>query len=92
MPTPVLSRQILVAALAGLEAQHQLLIAQIAEVRQLLDGAPKRHGRPALVDGGGGDIPTPFRRKRRKVSAASRAKMAAAQKRRWAKVKKAGKG
>jgi hypothetical protein len=48
----------------------------------------------ALLGGGGNGIPSPFAQKARKkhtMSAAGRARIAAAQKARWAKLKKAAK-
>ena|SRR5258708_23150750 len=89
---PAVSHDILNAALAGLEAQRSKLEEQIAQVRTFLGTQPKRRGRPPKqkqATGGGGDIPTPF--KRGKMSAAARKKMAALMKKRWAAARKAGK-
>jgi hypothetical protein len=89
---PAVSHDLLNAALAGLEAQRSKLEEQIAQVRTFLGTQPKRRGRPPKqkqARGGGGDIPTPF--KRRKMSAAARKKMAALMKKRWAAARKAGK-
>src|SRR5258706_12861923 len=91
MPAP-LSNEILAAALAGLEAQKKTIEEHIAQVQSLLGTAPKRRGRPPKQPqqfGGGGDIPTPFK-KRRGMSAATRKRMAEAMKKRWAAAKKAG--
>ena len=75
-----LTPEILNAAIAGFEAQKNHIDSQIAEVRSMLDGGstgsavtPSESGKP----------------KRKKFSAASRRKMAAAQKARWAEIKKA---
>jgi hypothetical protein len=72
-----ISSEILQAALAGLRLQERHIQEQIAEVESMLDG--KSVASTATVDGSIG--------KRRKFSAASRRKMAAAQKARWAKLK-----
>jgi hypothetical protein len=76
MPTK-LDNDILAAALEGFEAQKKHLDAQIAEIRQLLTG------------GGAGPAATPEPgRKRRKMSAAGRKRIAEAQRKRWAQAKK----
>src|SRR6266516_1470100 len=74
-----LTPEIMIAAIAGFEAQKNHIDSQIAEVRSMLDGGstgsavtPSESGKP----------------KRKKFSAASRRKMAAAQKARWAAIKK----
>ena len=72
-----ISPEILQAALAGLRLQEQKIQEQIAEVEGMLGGG-------SLVSTGASDTPTG---KRRKFSASSRRKMAAAQKARWAKLK-----
>jgi hypothetical protein len=86
-----LSPDILSAALAGLEEQRNRLERQIAEVRSLM--GRRGPGRPpkAQVDGGQPtEAGVPVKRKRRKwkMSAEARARIAAAQKRRWAAKKK----
>jgi hypothetical protein len=86
-----LSQEVLTAALDGLQAQLAKLDSQIAEVRRLL-GAPLRGRRPKPGNEtkGGSDSPSgyaPARKKRRKLSAAARKRMADAQKRRWAAVR-----
>jgi len=73
-----LSPQIISAAIVGFEHQKTLIDAQIAELRAMLsnDGTASNAatiGAPA--------------RKRRKLSAAARRKMALAQKARWAKLR-----
>src|SRR5450432_2553220 len=74
-----LTPEIIIAAIAGFEAQKIHLDSQIAELRNTLNGestesaaTPSETGKP-----------------RRKFSAAARRKMAAAQKARWAGIKKA---
>jgi len=76
MPTK-LDNNILAAAIEGFEAQKKRLDAQIAEIRQLLTGGSVA---PAAT-------PEPGRR-RRKMSAAGRKRIAEAQKKRWAEAKK----
>jgi hypothetical protein len=75
MPTK-LTNEILAAAIEGFQAQKQRLDAQIAELRQLLTGGSAV---PAATL-----VPV---RKRRKVSAAARQRIAEAQRKRWASVK-----
>ena len=89
--SPTLSNEVLTAALEGLEVQRKKLEDQIAEVRSLLGTPTKRVGRPpkAPMGGGGGDVPTPF--KKRGMSPATRKRMAEAMKKRWAAARKAGK-
>jgi hypothetical protein len=89
---PALSKDILTAALAGLEAQKKTIEHHILQVQTLLGTAPKRRGRPpkrAQTFGGGGEVPTPFK-KRRGMSAATRKRMTEVMKRRWAAARKAG--
>ena len=82
MPRPrKLTPDILQAALIGLEAQRHRLDGQISEVRQLL-GSNSRSAVPAATP------ETPSRRKRA-MSAAARARIAAAQRKRWAETKTA---
>jgi len=76
MPTK-LDNEILAAAIEGFEAQKKRLDAQIAEIRQLLHGGsagPAATQEPA--------------RKRRTMSAAGRKRVAEAQRKRWAAIKK----
>src|SRR2546422_10787948 len=75
-----LTPEIMIAAIAGFEAQKNHIDSQIAEVRSMLDGGrtqsavtPSETGRSS---------------KRKRFSLASRRKMAAAQKARWAAIKK----
>ena len=74
-----LTPEILVAALAGFEAQKNQIDSKIAEVRSMLDGGSTG---PAVT-------PSETGKRKRRFSAASRRKMAAAQKARWAEIKKA---
>jgi hypothetical protein len=76
MPTK-LDNDILAAAIEGFEAQKKRLDAQIAEIRQQMTGGSAR----AVA------TPEPGR-KRRKMSAAGRKRIAEAQRKRWADVKK----
>jgi hypothetical protein len=74
MPTK-LTTEILTAAIVGFEEQKKRIDAQIAELRQM-------HS-PSATDGA---VPTP--KKRRRMSAAARARIAAAQRKRWAEARK----
>ena len=87
MPTQTgrLSADLLHAALAGLEAQSRKIDEQIAQVRAMLGTGPKRRGRPPKSESASPEV-QPAGRKRR-FSAATRAKMREAQQRRWAAVK-----
>ena len=69
--------EILAAAIEGFQAQKQRLDAHIAELRQLLTGG---RAEPSAT-------PEPTR-KRRKMSAAARERIAEAQRKRWASAKK----
>ena len=76
MPTHKVNDEILTAAIAGFESQKQQIDAQIAELRQMLDGGPAEAA----------TTPEPSPRKR-KISAAARRRMALGQKKRWAAIK-----
>jgi hypothetical protein len=76
MPTK-LTHEIITAAIEGFEAQKTRIDAQIAELRAVLTGGSTEPAAPS-------ESPT---RKRKRFSAASRRKMAMAQKARWAKIK-----
>jgi hypothetical protein len=71
-----LTPEIISAAIAGFEQQKTHIDAQIAELRAMLSGGPSE---PAITP----DAPT-GKRKRRKMSAAGRARIADAQRKRWA--------
>src|SRR5437879_6221927 len=74
-----LTPEIMIAAIAGFEAQKNQIDSKIAEVRSMLDGGSTG---PAVT-------PSETGKRKRRFSAASRRKMAAAQKARWAEIKKA---
>ena len=79
-------REILLAALQGLEAQRQKLDEQISEVRSMMGG---RVGRPAKNSAGAQKKEAgPTKRKKRVLSAEARKRIAAAQKKRWATFRK----
>jgi L,D-peptidoglycan transpeptidase YkuD (ErfK/YbiS/YcfS/YnhG family) len=73
-----ITRDILLAALAGFQLERQRIDAQIAEVEAMLDGPSKA---PAVISDA-----APQKRKGKR-SLAVRRRMAEAQKARWAKVK-----
>jgi hypothetical protein len=73
MPTK-LNTEIVAAAIAGFEEQKKRLNAQIAELRQMLN--------PIATDG---SAPTPVGRR---MSAAARSRIAAAQRKRWTAARK----
>ena len=79
MPTPALTRDILLAALAGFQLDKQRIDAKIAEVQAML-----AEGLPATTPPASEVAPKKGRRKR---SAAVRKRMAEAQKARWAAIK-----
>jgi len=76
MPTK-LDHEVLAAAIEGFEAQKKHIDSQIAEIRQILSGGSPE---PAAT-------PEPGR-KRRKMSAAGRKRIAEAQRKRWAASRK----
>ena len=73
-----LTREIIEAAIAGFETQKVHIDSQIAELRSMLNGGGTM---PAVT-------PSETGKRKRRFSAASRLKMAAAQKARWAEIKK----
>ena len=77
---PRLNREVIAAAIDGFEEQKKGIDAQIAELRQMLSGS-------ASSDGADSTRPTT---KRRRMSAAARARIAAAQRKRWAAQRAAG--
>jgi hypothetical protein len=79
MPT-TFDNEILAAAIEGFEAQKTRLDARIAEIRQKLGGTVSSEETAAEAPETG--------RKRRKMSAAARKRIADAQKKRWAAVRK----
>lgn len=83
-----LSSEVLNAALQGLEAQKQTLERSIQQVRSMLGLGTGRRGRPPKSAAAAtGEAPTPVRRGRKKRSPEVRARMAAAQRKRWAVLK-----
>lgn len=74
MPTRRLHTEIIAAAIAGFEQQKIRLDAQIAELRNMLS--------PDVA----GSTPAP--KGRRRMSVAARARIAAAQRKRWGEVRK----
>lgn len=81
------NREILQAALQGLEAQRQKLDEQIAQVRAMMG---QRVGRPPKTDQGSkASSPAAGEsKKRRTLSPEARKRIAAAQKKRWANFRK----
>jgi hypothetical protein len=79
MPQTKLSPEIITAAIRGFEAQKEQIDHQIAELRSMLEDGQRETVGAAPSETG--------QRKRRKFSAASRRKMALAQKARWAAIK-----
>ena len=75
---PTLTPQIIAAAIDGFESQKRRIDLQIAELRSLLSGDVAADVATTLEAATG---------KRKQFSHASRRKMAAAQKARWAKIK-----
>ena|ERR1035437_6659150 len=78
MPTQKLTSEIIAAAIQGFEVQKQRIDSKIAELRAMLPGG---HTEPTVA-------PEPTKRKRRKMSAAGRARIAEAQRKRWVEFKK----
>ena len=76
MPTPKLTNEIINAAIEGFESQKRRLDAQIAELRQMLNGGPAHSTATSA--------PKPDRRR---MSAAARKRIGDAQRKRWAAVK-----
>jgi hypothetical protein len=84
--SPTASREILEAALQGLEAQRQKLDEQIAQVRSLLG---RRVGRPPKSNDESTAAPAAgTSRRKRTLSDEARRRIAAAQKKRWAAYRK----
>lgn len=83
--SPTASREILEAALQGLESQRQKLDEQIAQVRSLLG---RRVGRPPKSNGESATPAAEASRSKRTLSDEARRRIAAAQKKRWAAYRK----
>lgn len=79
------NREILQAALQGLEAQRQKLDEQIAQVRGMLG---QRVGRPPKESPAETQAAQSDTRGRRTLSSEARKRIAAAQKKRWANYRK----
>ena len=79
MPTQKLTPEIITAAIEGFEQQKARTNTKIAELRAMLPGGPAKTAA----------TPEPPKRKRRKMSAAGRARIAEAQRKRWAESRKA---
>lgn len=75
MPTQKLNAEIIHAAIDGFEFQKRRIDSQIDELRQLLSGGSTEHSAES-------EAPV----HKRKISAAARRRMSAAQKARWAKA------
>ena len=75
---PKLTNEIIAAAILGFEEQKKHIDAQIAELREMLDGGGK--ATPAATS----EAPTG---KRRNFSATARRRMKEAQQRRWARIR-----
>jgi len=74
MPTPKLTNEIITAAIQGFEFQKTSIDGKVAELRAMLPGGP---GESAAT-------PEPTKRRPRKMSAAARARIGEAQRKRWA--------
>jgi peptidoglycan hydrolase CwlO-like protein len=79
------SREILEAALHGLEAQRQKLDEQIAQVKTMMG---RRVGRPPKGGAEAASTSASPARKKRSLSPEARKRIAAAQKKRWANFRK----
>lgn len=79
------SREILEAALQGLEAQRDRLDEQIAQVRSMMTGSGNSRSAKANSDE---PAATRGARKKRVLTAEARKRIAAAQKKRWAAFRK----
>ena len=84
MTTYKVNTEVLTAALLGFEQQKKDIDAQIAEIRQMLNGEAPTAGTESTA------APEATGRKRRKISAAGLRAIAEAQRKRWAASKKAG--
>jgi hypothetical protein len=90
MPRPgnsIRDQSLLTAALEGLQLQKQRIDEQIREVRSLLGKTPGRRGRPRGTSGNAASNAADAG-KRTRLSPSARKRIAAAQKRRWAKYRK----
>src|SRR4051794_37635487 len=85
---PTLTIEIINAAIVGFEEQKRRLDEQIAELRSLLPGATPSGATPSVAT----PSSEPTNGTRRKMSAAGRKAIAAAQRKRWAAKKAEGNG
>lgn len=83
--SPEANREILEAALHGLELQREKLEDQIAQVRSMLG---RRVGRPPKPSSAAAEHRAGSSRPRRQLSEEARKRIAAAQKKRWAAFRK----
>jgi outer membrane protein TolC len=83
--SPETNRDVLEAALHGLELQREKLEEQIAQVRSMLG---RRVGRPPKPGAGATEHRAGSSRPRRQLSDEARKRIAAAQKKRWAAFRK----
>jgi hypothetical protein len=81
MPTK-LNRELITAAIDGFEEQKKRINVQIAELREMLSGGSVSRGA----------IPPEATAKRRRMSAAVRARIAAAERKRWGAKRAGGSG
>lgn len=83
------TKEILEAALQGLESQRQRLDSQIAQVRAMMGNRPGRPSKQSLSNDGDKPVVTKTAtRKRRVLSPEARKRIAVAQKKRWAAFRK----
>lgn len=79
MPTPKLTTEILAAAILGFEEQKRHIDTKVAELRAMLDGGPAQTATASEA---------PIKKRRGRLSAAARARIAEAQRKRWAAYRK----
>jgi peptidoglycan hydrolase CwlO-like protein len=82
------SKEILEAALQGLEAQRQKLDEQISQVRSMMGQSAPRSAKRAGTEGGESAASNQSGRRKRVLSPEARKRIAAAQKKRWASFRK----
>jgi hypothetical protein len=82
------NREILEAALQGLEAQKQKLDEQISQVRAMLGRRAGRPSKSAQAPSAGAVAGATAGRRKRVLSPEARKRIAAAQKKRWAAFRK----
>lgn len=78
MPAQKLTPDIIQAAIEGFEAQKVRIDAQIAQLRQMLDGARPEVAAPSSA---------PPKKRKRRLSAAGRKAIAEAARKRWAAIR-----